>query len=168
MTPTTPPSETKVCGRCGETKPTSDFNLCSSRGDGLGWQCRICNIANLRDRRRIDPVGVWAVKAYNGAKGRAIKCGLVFHLTAKLLKSIAPTECPVLGIPLDYTGVGGRGGARNAPTVDRIIPALGYIPENIIVVSMRANAVKSDASPEEILRVGAFYDRLISQSKDWK
>jgi hypothetical protein len=52
--------------------------------------------------------------------------------------------------------------------VDRIIPALGYIPENIIVVSMRANAVKSDASPEEILRVGAFYDRLISQSKDWK
>jgi hypothetical protein len=57
--------------------------------------------------------------------------------------------CPVLGIPLKRnTGPVGR----NSYTVDQIIPGIGYVLGNIQVISFRANAMKQDASPEELIR----------------
>lgn len=59
-----------------------------------------------------------------------------------------PETCPVLGIPL-FPGIG-RGPQHNAPTLDRIVPDLGYVPGNIRVMSHLANSMKRDATPEQL------------------
>ncbi len=59
-----------------------------------------------------------------------------------------PDVCPVLGISL-YPGTG-RGPGHNAPSLDRIVPALGYVPGNVQVISHLANSMKRDASPEQL------------------
>ena len=47
------------------------------------------------------------------------------------------------------------------PSIDRIDPKKGYVKDNIIVVSMRANRIKSDATVDEIWKVADFYEKLL-------
>ena len=58
-------------------------------------------------------------------------------------------------------------GSKNndlTPSIDRINPKKGYIKENIIVVSMKANRIKTDATVEEIRKVADFYEKLLKNS----
>jgi hypothetical protein len=66
-----------------------------------------------------------------------------------------PDVCPVLGIPLKV--VSGKGFTDNSPSLDRIVPSLGYVPGNVVVISMRANRIKSDASLAELKKIVEFY-----------
>ncbi len=82
----------------------------------------------------------------NKIKQRAVARGLDFDL---VIDDIAFSgNCPILGVPL----VRNKGGfaAANSPSIDRIIPSLGYTKGNIQVISNRANMMKSDATPEEL------------------
>jgi hypothetical protein len=42
--------------------------------------------------------------------------------------------------------------------VDRINPALGYVPGNIAVISWRANNLKRDAAAAELRRIADWMD----------
>lgn len=81
---------------------------------------------------------LWPKAILSSIRARAKKVGVSFDLTA--LDLIIPRVCPVLGIPIT---LGGRGNP-NGPSVDRIIPALGYVKGNVRVISFRANHLKSD------------------------
>jgi hypothetical protein len=96
----------------------------------------------------------------SSARYRARKHSLPFNL--KVSDIYIPERCPVLGMPLR---IGDGHNQENSPSLDRIIPELGYVRGNVIVVSLRANVVKSDATPEEIVQVGRFYESLLSPSK---
>lgn len=72
-----------------------------------------------------------------------------------------PAQCPVLGIELDYRrGVKGGRASPHSPSFDRIDPALGYVSGNVIIVSNRANTIKSNAAPRELFSVWNFYAKL--------
>lgn len=88
------------------------------------------------------------------AKARAKKANVPFDLTEKDI--IVPTYCPVFGVKLERS-LGSRGGGPCSPSLDRIVPSLGYVPGNIVVVSLRANRAKSDLSAEELAALAAFY-----------
>jgi hypothetical protein len=66
---------------------------------------------------------------------------------ASYVISIAPTHCPVFGMEL-RTGAGAF--SPDAPSADRIDPRKGYVRGNIQVISMKANAMKANATPEEL------------------
>jgi hypothetical protein len=56
-----------------------------------------------------------------------------------------PTHCPILGCPIDYS-------ARDTDacwSLDRLDPALGYVPGNVFVMSHRANRLKSFGTAAE-------------------
>lgn len=54
---------------------------------------------------------------------------------------------------------GGRMGPRpDSPTLDRLDNTKGYVRGNVIVVSYRANRLKSDATIYELRRLAEFYD----------
>jgi hypothetical protein len=94
------------------------------------------------------------------ARSRARKKGVPFSLTAADV--VIPELCPVLGIPLVF----GKGTVcPNSPSIDRIVPELGYVPGNVIVVSFRANVIKQNATPDEIARVASFYQQLVPSSR---
>lgn len=100
---------------------------------------------------------LWAAFLWEGARGRARRFGLLFTITRADV--VVPELCPVLGLLLRRNV---RAVAFDSATVDRIDSSRGYEPGNVIVVSMKANAIKSNGTPDEILRVGLFYSRLAS------
>lgn len=105
------------------------------------------------------PLGLLLHRARRGADQR----NLEFSITAADLLPL-PSHCPVLGIELDYVGGVGRDPrASNKYTrasVDRKDSSKGYVPGNVLVVSWRANTLKSDATPLELRQLADFYGRL--------
>ena len=90
----------------------------------------------------------------NGAKKR----GIPFNLTVSDLNELSfPITCPVLGIPLSFN----RGTPEdNSYSIDRIDSSKGYQPDNIVVVSNRANKLKSNATLNEMKKLVEFYEHL--------
>jgi hypothetical protein len=95
-----------------------------------------------------------------GAKLRAQKKNLPFEISIDDI--IIPEICPVLGIEIKRSETGIV--SPNSASIDRIIPEKGYIKGNIIVVSHRANTIKSNATPEEIIAVGEYYKKLLEEA----
>lgn len=88
-------------------------------------------------------------------KARAKRKGLPFDLTLGDLT--VPEFCPVLGIPLAFS----RGKTPNTPSVDRIDNMKGYTKDNVLIVSWRANSLKSDATLMELQAVAKFYSKFV-------
>lgn len=73
---------------------------------------------------------------------------------------VLPAACPVLGIPLkDYRG--SRAAGMDSFSLDRIDPSRGYVRGNVIVVSLRANMIKSCATVDELAKVLKFYSQVV-------
>ncbi len=81
---------------------------------------------------------------------RAEKLEVPFDLDEQWLEENSHSSCPVLGIPLDSSS------RDNTPSVDRLFPEKGYTKENCVVMSMKANRLKSDASIEDIEKILQF------------
>lgn len=75
---------------------------------------------------------------YNNVKRSAHMRKIPFELESADI--IVPKICPILGIDIE---IGGRY-RYNSPTVDRIDNSEGYVKENIQIISMSANGLKSD------------------------
>jgi hypothetical protein len=87
----------------------------------------------------------------HSARARAQKKDLPFNL--ELDDIVIPDVCPVLGIPLEP---GTRKIHWNAPTLDRIHLDQGYVKGNIVVISWRANFIRSNATLDELEKVLAY------------
>lgn len=92
-------------------------------------------------------------------KGRSKRKGIPFDLTGEYLETIWTGYCPVfdteLRKPFDRkskTHPDPRD--KHQPSLDRIIPAKGYVPGNVIWISTMANTIKQSATANEILAVG--------------
>ena len=97
------------------------------------------------------------MKLYNTAKIRARKKGIDF--TIKVTDIKIPLLCPILGLQLDKIWGGVEQNSKNRqnkPSLDRLDPRLGYVPENIIVISYRANMIKGDGFPNEHREIAIF------------
>lgn len=169
----------KKCRTCGQMLPISSFWFQCKRTGLLQSECKTCmrkrnsqwgrehrteetikkNNERTRVRRRRSPELEW----FYGARRRARNAGIEFDLT--LDDFVIPPKCPALGIPLK-SSMGRRvSGIRidSSPSMDRIDPKRGYIRDNCIVVSYRANRIKTDASLEEIKMVADFYEMEIAR-----
>ena len=83
------------------------------------------------------------------AKERANISGIPFDLLEKDI--FIPEVCHVLGIPM-YRGTNGKL-HDGSPTIDRLVPSLGYVKDNISVISHRANRIKQNATIEELEKI---------------
>lgn len=85
-------------------------------------------------------------KMWQSAKERALKNNLTFSI--EISDIVIPSLCPILGIPL-FAGEGKV--HANSPSLDRIVPELGYTKDNIWVISHKANSIKTNANKDELL-----------------
>lgn len=105
------------------------------------------------------------------ARNRARDKSLPFSITLEYVRSmydaaIADGYCTVLGIPLERGNVP----SPNTPSIDRIIPSLGYVPGNVRIISLRANTLKSNATLSEMKLIvedlsKIDYDKILSYSE---
>jgi len=88
--------------------------------------------------------------AKSNAKRVGVECNLILddiHI---------PDMCPILNIPLYFT----PGQATdNTPSIDRIIPSTSYNRDNILIMSMRANRIKNDGTPDEHFKIYEYFSR---------
>ena len=103
----------------------------------------------------------------NTSKVRAKQKNLPFNLSTEYLKEIWPEDnkCPALGITMK------RGDfcvTDHSPTLDRIIPKLGYIKGNVQVVSALANRIMSDATVNQVMAVAKHYEKITKELENGK
>ena len=82
----------------------------------------------------------------------------------KLLETLpTPKYCPMLGLELNYNGTGREGWSRSdtSPSLDQIKAQGGYIEGNIQVISWRANRIKNNSTPEELMLIANYMLKLI-------
>lgn len=138
--------DVRICKHCGEEFERivrAPQQYCNS-------SCRVK--ANQPSQNKIiaewhreNPIG----NILRTLRHRAKRKGLDFNLTKEDI--IIPEFCPVFGFKMEHN-FGKHGGKYNSPSVDRIDNTLGYIRGNIQVISRLANAMKSDATPEQLLQ----------------
>lgn len=89
------------------------------------------------------------------AQIRATKKNLPFDIGVSDIE--VPEICPLTQIKLrSHDGKGDSlGGAYESPTLDRVIPELGYIRGNVRVVSLLANALKGSLTNADIMAAAA-------------
>ena len=72
-----------------------------------------------------------------------------------------PTYCPALGIELHYPGH-----YRHDPagvSLERINVTKGYVPDNVRVISLRANLLRKDATAAKLVALGDYYLHELDQ-----
>ena len=82
------------------------------------------------------------------ARRRAKDNGLPFDLDLDYLMTLPSDTCPVFGIALAWCA-GTKIRDDNAPSLDKIDPALGYVVGNVAWLSWRANRIKNDGTALE-------------------
>ncbi len=88
------------------------------------------------------------------ARYRAKRRGLPCTITEDDIE--LPTHCPVLGRRLCLFE-GRQGGRDDSPSLDKVIPELGYIPGNVLVVSQKANRLKNQLSTTQLVAFARLY-----------
>jgi hypothetical protein len=103
------------------------------------------------------------------AKARALKKNLPFDIDLAYIRSIVPSHCPVFNLPLEWSLRRGLGPVSlpNSPSLDRIDPSKGYVKGNVWIISNRANAIKNDASHEELKLVAKAVGEAIVNSLEF-
>lgn len=84
------------------------------------------------------------------ARARAAKAEVPFAITLEDI--FVPLKCPILGIPIEC-GKGRGGHLPGSPSLDRVVPGMGYVPGNVMVISNRANSIKRDATLDELRKL---------------
>jgi hypothetical protein len=84
-------------------------------------------------------------------KERAKAQNLPHDIDLEYLESIAGLHCPVFGTPFVWGQ--GNGAHPYRPSVDRIIPELGYVKGNVAFISLKANTIKQDVTEKELYAV---------------
>jgi hypothetical protein len=145
------------------TKRREAYKRDGGKRKRLNKEWKDANRLKVRDRER----EYMRVKAGTGegyrrlwlsnCKYRAKQKGVPFNLT---LEDIEFTDiCPILGIPMVM-----RAGSfhDNSPSIDRIIPAKGYVKGNVRMISYRANRLKAHGSLEDLRKIVAWMERELA------
>lgn len=149
----------RTCPRCGDTKAASEFSRNRSKRSGLSTNCKGCERSREREAVRSGRRDLRSLLVTQ-ARGRAKATGIPFDLEPDDL--LVPELCPVLGIPLRPAE--GRMD-DSSPTLDRIIPTEGYVRGNVVVVSWRANRLKSNGTLDDFRRLVDFYELIMGHTR---
>lgn len=102
-----------------------------------------------------DPTRARCRKMLDHAKERASRRGLLITIKLDDILALALDVCPILGIRLEWDV---RLRSDASPTLDRLDNRLGYVAENILVMSWRANRLKSDGTSKELRQIADYID----------
>lgn len=147
----------KPCKKCGTTTRYISNNSCvecsknkmKTQGNPYSKKYYDKNKQKICEKSRKDYGTIGKRYIYmllKRAYKRAQEKNIPFDITADDIK--IPEFCPILGIKLIVGKV--QGPDDFSPSLDRIIPEKGYVKNNIEIISMRANRMKTNASIQDV------------------
>lgn len=142
--------EVRRCCLCGEHKPLDAFyRYCS--GEGYQSKCKVCDRATRAKWANDNPDR----EMLRAARHRAKKEGLPFSLSLSDIH--IPERCPIATCGVVLV----RGGERNtSPSLDKVVPPLGYIKGNVVVICQGCNFKKNNSTAEELYAIADYIYRL--------
>lgn len=147
------------CGKIFEYRDSpSHFNRSTHHYCSNHCQCEANRVYPEYHSKKNPKYHIW-----QEAKRRARRKRIDFNIELEDLPPI-PDVCPILGIPLK-SNTNSFGPCDNSPSIDRIDNSKGYIKDNVIIISYKANRMKSNATIEELRRFADFYENLQSDGK---
>lgn len=155
---------------CGYSKPLTEFHKAKKHPDGLDYRCKQCCKEYKKEHREENKnIYYERTEKYRSenrdkallyaAKHRAKQQGLPFDID--MTDVVIPTCCPVLGIELKFNKDKVE---DDSPSIDKIIPSLGYVKGNVCVISNRANKIKTNADPYELRMVADWLEEKYSEA----
>jgi hypothetical protein len=107
----------------------------------------------VRAKQRYHATRTWLpwLNALRGSKQRAVKHNIPFTLTKEWAEARWTGRCEVTNI--EFVLSDKRSPYLFSPSLDRIIPTLGYTPENSRFVLHAVNALKGQGTDEDMLRI---------------
>lgn len=151
-----------LCHICGEYKDIDQFSFAGSNKYIIrqNRDCR-CNQCKTRQRKKVESEysaqeKLMSVlqKRWLGAKDRAQKKNIPFTITKEDLYNLWISQegkCAISNLQMTYELNEGR--IYTNISIDQIQPQLGYTKDNIQLVCMAVNQLKSDFSMQEVLTV---------------
>lgn len=146
----------KICSKCKMEKDEKEFHKHATSKNSIRSECKKCrkeygSTRKERDRsnskkkelHRKDPRR-YMIKS---ARFRAIRDNIPFNIEYD--DFIVPLKCPILDIPLIVSSQC----SENSPSLDRIIPDLGYVKNNVAVISVKANRLKQEMCIADIYKL---------------
>jgi hypothetical protein len=148
-----------TCKRCGGPLGASNKSgFCSSRpackreGNRIAARKWVKNNRDTQEAwKEANPFRVLLIKI----RSRAQRAGVPFELEVCDIPDI-PTNCPCCSVELKRSDFKAR---NQSPSIDRIVPAQGYVKGNIQWLCFRCNSLKRDATPEELMQLALFMNR---------
>ena len=104
--------------------------------------------ANAFHRRRPE------MKMLYSARESAKRQGIPFNLDESDIQ--IPSRCPVLGIEIQRAD---DLRTYNSPSIDKLVPELGYVKGNVQVISWRANKLKGEGTAKEHRLISEWMER---------
>lgn len=159
-------TKAKTCDTCGKLKAGGFFSLIDKYNYSGPRKdtCKMCSKVKSNEERKAriydrDIVGYLISQAKQRAKAK----GLDFNIERSDI--VVPEKCPVLGVNLAMGYKEMKGNVKNfrfrySPSIDRIDSTKGYIKGNVVVISTRANMIKSDATIEELRSLLEYYEGM--------
>ncbi len=108
---------------------------------------------NVQEHQRFYRENNWQKILFSTLKARAVKKNIYVcpDLSLEDIPNPSGKSCPIFGSKFTI-GYGSK--SDFSATVDRIDPSIGYIKNNIQLISSLANTIKNNASYEDIMNVG--------------
>lgn len=153
------PIPLKQCYHCKQSFPASTEYF-HKRGEGFHSYCKTCSSDVRRSRNREINKGLWWRRQQSSKRHRFEhrKKGdprYRFELTSM---PYTPNKCPVFDQKLIYSE---HASSYFGASIDRIDSSRSYIDENVMVLSVRANHLKNDATFEELVLMGRWAQHMI-------
>jgi cyclophilin family peptidyl-prolyl cis-trans isomerase len=116
------------------------------RKDNPEARKKIAERSRLKNKERI----MWSA-----ARDRAKSKGAHFNISIEDV--VIPEVCPILGIRLVKTN---SKTSPDSPTLDKVVPSLGYVVGNVQVISHKANVMKNSGTLDECMKLGEWARRM--------
>ena len=140
----------KVCSCCKLSQLLTEFHKKNKLINNYSSKCKSCRRAYLAKNRE--------KHIFSQVKNRAKRKQIPFNL--KVSDIIIPEYCPILGVKLD-TNMSMN--YKYSPSLDKINPKVGYIKGNVMIISMKANLMKNDATKEELLNFSNYFIKQLNE-----
>lgn len=156
---------TKRCGRCGKIKPTSEFNINSTRKCGFANACKECSYIKQKEYRKTDSYKIKSKiskKKYrdlhyeeswvDSTLGRHKAAGYIINITRQQLIRIAKEtkKCELCGELLDWS-INKKKMKTYSPTLDRINNEIIMTMDNTQIICNRCNKSKGTMPQDEFI-----------------
>jgi hypothetical protein len=121
----------KVCTKCKQMKPLTDFYVNNRNPDRFDYNCKSC------DKKRVD--NRWPSRRLVRYKSAAKERRIAYELSREEFMSFWQKPCHYCGEPIETIGI------------DRIDNTRGYVMGNCVPCCRTCNIAKSQMTLEEFL-----------------